>query len=116
MNFAEFGGGMPKCAGGDPPPVPLMVAYATADSDSKVTVTFTESVDPATAQVAANYSFRPAATVTAATVVAGEPAKVAVTAQLKPETQYMIIASNVTATDDAHLDPTNRYAQFKTPT
>ena len=116
MNDALYGSPLPPCAGGPPVHIPLMVTYATPGATpATVVVAFNEDVDVAQAQDISNYELRPSATITAAKMVQGNGKQVLITAAMEAGTQYMIVADNITATDGAQLDPTNRYAWFTTP-
>jgi hypothetical protein len=105
---------LPECAGG-PPTATLAVTGATAAEDGlTVTVTFNEKVDVATAELPGNYSFSPLAP-TAKAKAAADGLSVTVSADFRPDTDYLVKVEDVLSATGHPLIDAKSTAAFRTP-
>lgn len=96
---------LPDCAGVYPRYLNIGTAYASIDNMT-VTISFNDALDPATASDVSNYSFAPAATITAATVDPNTPSEVKLSvSDLAADSNYILLLHNLTSTHGAPLGP-----------
>lgn len=90
---------LPHCAGGAPDPALEVVEVSATNpknSDAPVvSITFNLPVDPDTATGLGNYLLDPAATAFSAAVDDSDPKKVHLVADIKPDTEYYLVATGV---------------------
>ena len=93
---------LPVCADPDAEGFQLLSA---ATSAAGLIATFNGPVTASSAETVANYTLKPAAAITAAAVNATDPAKVELTATLKPKIMYRLTVKNVTSDKGVPLEP-----------
>jgi hypothetical protein len=105
---------LPYCAGGNADPY-LQVTGASAVQNGQyadVTINFNVAVDEATASALGNYVFRPKAAAFKAVVSSTDPAAVIVTADIIPDTEYLVTVYNVLSANDEPLVAGKNQAKF----
>lgn len=110
---AWLGGQIPECAGGPPPVNDLRLEGAQVDNGVPV-LYFNRPVDGDTAKVIANYTFKPAATLSAATLM-NDPTAVALTGDFAADTPYMVQVANLKTQDGYAIDPAYDVTRFVMP-
>jgi hypothetical protein len=114
MNAALMSMSLPSCAGGpkDPYLEVTGASVAVVDGAQIVSISFNTSVDPTTVGDISNYLLTPRAKVSEATVDMAQDAKIDLTVEIDPDTEYEVRVFNVLSANDEPIIPGKNKAKF----